>query len=146
MAKKLSKKKRSGKKIGNAFELVVVRLIRSAVSKKYSDSICYRTPASGGHYIIGGADITIAPKLRKIFDFAVECKHRKTWAIRDWIRKCRQHEPFRWVIFAGDGDRRLSDSVGDVMVVDRQFGLELLDCWNDLTWTRKDLNGNTEET
>ncbi len=68
----------------------------------------------------------------------VECKHRKTWAIRDWVRKCRTHEPFRWAIFAGDGDRRLADSVGDVMVVDRAFGLELLECWDALTWTRKE--------
>ena len=63
---------------GSAFELVVVKLIRKAVSKQFSEDICYRTPASGGHKQIGGGDIVIKHKLRKIFDWTVENKHRKT--------------------------------------------------------------------
>lgn len=69
---------RRSKQKGNRFELTVVKLIRKAVSKKFSDEICFRTPGSGGHYIIGGSDIQLKSKLRKIFNFAIECKDWKT--------------------------------------------------------------------
>lgn len=69
---------RKSKQKGSRFELVIVKHIRKAVSKRFSDEVCFRTPASGGHYVIGGSDITLKSKLRKIFDFAIECKDWKT--------------------------------------------------------------------
>jgi hypothetical protein len=69
---------RKSKQKGNRFELVIVKLIRKAVSKRFSDEICFRTPGSGGHYIIGGSDIQLKTRLRKIFNFAIECKDWKT--------------------------------------------------------------------
>ena len=66
--------------------------------------------------------------------FPVEAKHRKVWDLKDWIRKIRAAagdaaHPKLWAIFAADGDRRRSDSVGTVMVVDAHFGYELLELW-----------------
>lgn len=69
---------RKSKRKGNAFELSIVKHIRKAVSKKFSDEVCFRTPASGGHYVIGGADIQLKHRLRKIFNFDIECKDWKT--------------------------------------------------------------------
>lgn len=60
----------------------------------------------------------------------IEAKHRKVWDLRTWIRKIRAVSDGPWVIFAADGDRRLSSSVGEVMVVDKDFGLTLLAAWN----------------
>ena len=80
---------------GSAFELAVVKLIRKAVKRKFpSESICYRTPRSGGHYIIGGADIIIGPELRKIFPFAVECKHRKTIKLHKLFKVSKETKEF----------------------------------------------------
>lgn len=84
----------NSKQKGSAFELVFVKLIRKAVSRKYKDDICYRTPRSGGHPIIGGADIIIKPELRKIFPFAVECKHRKTIKIHSLFSETKQIKDF----------------------------------------------------
>jgi len=83
-----------GKQKGNAFELLIVKSIRKAVSKKYADDICYRTPGSGGHYIIGGADIVIETKLRKVFNFAIEAKHRKTIKINSLFDSTKQFSDF----------------------------------------------------
>lgn len=69
---------RKSKQKGAAFELLVVKEIRKAINKKMKDEVCFRTPRSGGHPMIGGADIQIKSKLRKVFPFAVECKHQKT--------------------------------------------------------------------
>src|ERR1700674_1320573 len=69
---------RKGKLKGNRFELTIVKLIRKAVSKKYSEEICFRTPGSGGHWNIGGADIQLKSRLRKIFNFDIEAKDWKT--------------------------------------------------------------------
>ena len=94
MPPKKKKRKYRGKQIGNAFEALVVKGIRKAINKKYSDELCYRTPGSGGHYIIGGADIVIKPKLRKIFDFDIECKHQKTIKIHSFFETTKQFQNF----------------------------------------------------
>ena len=83
-----------GKKKGAAFELHVVKLIRKAIAKRYDDDVCFRTPRSGGHPIIGGADIIIKPRLRKIFPFAIECKHRKTIKIEQFLKVNAQTKAF----------------------------------------------------
>jgi hypothetical protein len=77
---------RKSKQKGNRFELTIVKLIRKAVSKKFSDEVCYRTPASGGHYIIGGCDIQLKSRLRKIFNFDAECKDWKTIAAHKFFK------------------------------------------------------------
>ncbi|HEY8058751.1 MAG TPA: hypothetical protein VID94_08360 [Acidimicrobiales bacterium] len=60
--------------------------------------------------------------------FPIEAKHRKAWDLRTWIRKIRKVSTDGcWAIFAADGDRRLATSIGDVMVVDREFGMMLLE-------------------
>ena len=88
----------------------------------------------------------------------VEAKHRKVWDLKTWVRKIRAltfrpgiqedglaglppHDYIddRWAIFAADGDRRRAESIGDVMVVSRKFGMELLDAW----WYRQ-TNGDTQ--
>lgn len=69
--------------------------------------------------------------------FPIEVKHRKTWALRDWVRKVTAvSDDGRWAVFAGDGDRRLSSSIGTVMIVDANFGTELLHAWNDVRTTK----------
>lgn len=80
MSKSKSKQSsgRRSKAKGGAFELLVVKAICKATNKMFDNTICYRTPRSGGHHIIGGADIIIKPKLREFFNFDIECKHRKT--------------------------------------------------------------------
>lgn len=83
-----------GKQKGNAFELLIVKSIRKAVSRKYAEDICYRTPGSGGHYIIGGADIVIEAKLRKVFNFAIEAKHRKTIKLNSLFDSTKQFRDF----------------------------------------------------
>lgn len=67
--------------------------------------------------------------------FPVEVKHRKVWDLRAWVRKLQDvasefsHAEHQWVLFAGDGDRRRKESIGTVMVVDAEFGAELLEAW-----------------
>lgn len=66
--------------------------------------------------------------------FPIEAKHRHRWDLKDWARKIRRvalHGPsgIAWAIFVADGDRRTADSAPDVMVVDRRFGMELLEAW-----------------
>lgn len=73
--------------------------------------------------------------------FPIEAKHRKSWAIKDWIRKIsripeHREGPFfvtgewkRWAIFMADGDRRLVDAVPDTVAIPRGFALELFACW-----------------
>lgn len=78
--------------------------------------------------------------------FPVEAKHRKSWDLKGWIRKIQpvaaaHAHPKLWAIFAADGDRRRNDSVGTVMVVDAEFGYELLECWAFLTNNRTDEEG-----
>lgn len=85
----------NGKAKGAAFELKIVKLIRNAVKCVYpNDSVCFRTPASGGHYIIGGADITISEDLRKIFPFCIECKHRKTIKVEKFFAVTKHTKEF----------------------------------------------------
>lgn len=75
----------------------------------------------------------------------VEAKHRKAWDLKGWVRKIRAVAPtHRWAIFAADGDRRKAESVGTLMVIDAQFGAELLAHWQrhhdtDQTLLRVDL-------
>lgn len=64
---------------------------------------------------------------------ALECKHRKTWSIPEWVRKIREKGP-QWALFIGDGDRRRASSAGDIVVFSREFAIELLDLWAD--WQR----------
>lgn len=58
--------------------------------------------------------------------FPVEAKHRKAWAIRDWTRKLQQLSPGRWLLCVADGDRRLTTSAPDFVVLPRPFAMELL--------------------
>lgn len=60
-------------------------------------------------------------------DVVIECKHTKTWCFPEWVRKVRARAGNNpWAIFAGHGDRRSKTSVGDVVVFDREFAVELL--------------------
>lgn len=80
--------------------------------------------------------------------FPVEAKKRKTLAVPDWVRRIRKvaalassdnyvpgksgwHVEGPWAIFVCDGDKRRSGSFGELMIVDANFGEELLLCWND---------------
>jgi len=83
-----------GKLKGNAFELLIVKTIRKAVKRKYANDVVFRTPASGGHWKIGGADITLEPALRKIFDVDIECKHQKTIKIHSFFETTKQFKDF----------------------------------------------------
>lgn len=83
-----------GKAKGNAFELLIVKSIRKAVSKKFANDICYRTPGSGGHWKIGGADIIIEASLRKYFNVDIECKHQKTVKINSFFETTKQFRDF----------------------------------------------------
>jgi hypothetical protein len=83
-----------GKAKGNAFELLIVKSIRKSVSRKYADDVVYRTPGSGGHWKIGGADIILEAKLRKIFNVDIECKHQKTVKVNSLFETTKQLKDF----------------------------------------------------
>jgi len=64
--------------------------------------------------------------------FPVEAKHRKTWAIPEWVRRIRAVAggDHRWALVVASGDRRKADS-STIMVVDWEFGQELLKGWKE---------------
>ena len=77
----------NGRNKGNGFERVVAGLI-VATFERYgiSKDDCYRTPGSGGHLRASKTDpgdLVISRKLRKYFNFSVECKFYKSL---DWHR------------------------------------------------------------
>lgn len=57
----------------------------------------------------------------------VECKHCSRWDIRDWVRKLNKQEEF-WLLFVADGDRRVKDSPGEIVVMPPGLALRLLEC------------------
>jgi hypothetical protein len=42
---------------------------------------CYRTPLSGGHPMGDPGDLVMSPRLRAIFPYLIEAKHRKDWKV-----------------------------------------------------------------
>lgn len=64
--------------------------------------------------------------------FPVEAKHRKRWAIPDWVRKLRAvaGDDDRWALVVASGDRRAKDS-STLMIVDWSFGQDLLEAWEN---------------
>lgn len=59
--------------------------------------------------------------------FPVEAKKRKTLAVPDWVRKIRAVSPGNaWAIFCCSRDLRSKDGFGELMIVDADFGFELL--------------------
>jgi hypothetical protein len=76
-----------GRNKGNGFERVVAGLIVSTFERYgITKDDCYRTPGSGGHRFaskVDPGDLVISPKLRKYFNFSVECKFYKNL---DWHR------------------------------------------------------------
>ncbi len=89
--------------------------------------------------------------IRGVGDWVIEVKYRKRWDLFKWIRVIRHvadNEPPKtkpigafgtteqistspWAIFAIHGDRRTIDGaeVGAVMIVDADFGAELMKHW-----------------
>ncbi len=70
--------------------------------------------------------------IRGVGDWVIEVKYRKRWDLFKWIRAIRHvagEHP--WAIFAIHGDRRTADGaeVGAVMIVDADFGAELMKHW-----------------
>ena len=76
-----------GRLKGNAFERTVAKMIVAAFEDAgITLDDCYRTPGSGGHPKASKtdpADLVISRKLRKYFNFSVECKFYKDL---DWHR------------------------------------------------------------
>ena len=70
--------------------------------------------------------------LRRVWPDAVEAKHRKRWAIPDWVRKLRAvaGDDDRWALVVASGDRRAKDS-STLMIVDWSFGQDLLEAWKN---------------
>ena len=77
----------NGRLKGNGFERVVAGLIVSTFEQYGITKLdCYRTPGSGGHRFaskVDPGDLVISRKLRKYFNFSVECKFYKSL---DWHR------------------------------------------------------------
>lgn len=71
-----------GRNKGSAFERKVAKLIIATFANKgITKQDCYRTPGSGGHRFASKTDpgdLVLSPKLRKLFDYCVECKSYKT--------------------------------------------------------------------
>ena len=66
--------------------------------------------------------------------FPIEAKKRKTWAIPEWVRKLRRRATHdrtgnQWCLFVSPGDLRKEADLGDIMIVDADFGIDLLDAW-----------------
>ena len=63
--------------------------------------------------------------------FPIEAKHRKRWDIHGWVAKLRKITGgcTRWALVAAPGDRREAGAPPALMIVDFQFGLELLAAW-----------------
>ncbi len=63
--------------------------------------------------------------------FPIEAKHRKRWEIPKWVRLLRGAAggDDRWALVVASGDRREAESPGTLMVVDWEFGQELLRRW-----------------
>lgn len=62
----------------------------------------------------------------------IEAKCRRVWAIPAWVREIRKVAPDGlWVLFVSPRDMRTVEDkvVGRLMVVDEDFGIELLDAW-----------------
>ena len=66
---------------GSVFERLVAKMIITAAGPGFDRSDCYRTPLSGGHEFAGASDLVISPRLRKLFPFCVECKHRRNFRL-----------------------------------------------------------------
>lgn len=102
---KLSKAERSkigrrSKRIGGTFERRVAAMILAAVGERFCKKDCYRTPMSGGHPHVGESDLQISKKLRKVFPFLVEAKHRKTIRLDHFLKPTAELRSFRIQIVA----------------------------------------------
>ena len=64
--------------------------------------------------------------------FPVEAKHRKRWEIPEWVRRIRVAAggDNQWALVVASGDRRKSDSA-TLMIVDWDFGQQLLEAWDE---------------
>lgn len=67
-----------GKQKGNTFERHCAKLILKAAGSSFGKKDCYRVPMSGGHQFEGEGDLRTSKRMRKVFPFLVEAKHRKT--------------------------------------------------------------------
>lgn len=70
-------RKGGGKSKGSAFERKVAKMIAAAFRNfGIHQRECWRSVLSGGHKISCG-DLTLSPRLEKLFPFSIECKHIK---------------------------------------------------------------------
>lgn len=64
--------------------------------------------------------------------FPIEAKKRASIAVPDYVRKIRKvTDGHQWAIFFEDRDLRTKDSFGEIMIVDGDFGRELLAVWEE---------------
>ena len=60
----------------------------------------------------------------------IEAKFRKRWDILEWVGKLKTAAGgHKWALMLASGDRRISGKNATLMIVDVDFGMELLGCW-----------------
>jgi hypothetical protein len=62
----------------------------------------------------------------------VEAKRQATLLIPAWTRELDKRHGPEWVLFAVPRDRRKKDAHPDLMIVNAEFGVELLQAWRFL--------------
>ena len=65
---------------GAAFELLIAKAVLKQFPR-FTEEDCHRTPKSGGHPYESSSDLRLSPEFRRVFPYAVECKHHKSFKI-----------------------------------------------------------------
>jgi hypothetical protein len=80
-----------GRNKGKAFERRIAKDILKAFPN-FRPKDCYRTPMSGGHPFADSGDLCVSPSLQKLFPFVCECKHYRSFSLRDLLPPTKQFQ------------------------------------------------------
>jgi hypothetical protein len=84
-----------GRNKGKAFERRIAKDILKAFPN-FRPKDCYRTPMSGGHPFADSGDLCVSPALQKLFPFVCECKHYRSFSLRDLLPPTKQFSSWIW--------------------------------------------------
>jgi len=103
-----AKKKVNGKAKGSSFERLVAKTILDAFGEGFDQSDCRRVPMSGADKFFDQGDLIISPRLRELFPFCVECKHRKNFRLEHIFKMTKDFEDYhRQVLSACEREKNV---------------------------------------
>lgn len=110
-----------GREKGSAFERKLAADIIGITGAEKRE--CYRTPLSGGHPFACPSDLQLSERLRKVFSFSLEAKHRKNWKLDQLFVGNKEFES--WLeqsSAAASSANQIGVKVSPLVVVRANFG------------------------